>query len=125
EQVEVLSRRRTELERELTALNSRLVIIESELERLRQLDTTLTAENELATSTLRSAEETHAQKLAEISAGENEIETTRAELMNHTVAAERLLELTRQLESSLEKLTQQAEGLAREGERATAAHAER
>ena len=125
EQVEALSRRRTELERELTALNSRLVIIESELERLRQLDTTLTAENELATSTLRSAEETHAQKLAEISAGENEIETTRAELMNHTVAAERLLELTRQLESSLEKLTQQAEGLAREGERATAAHAER
>jgi chromosome segregation protein len=125
EQVETLSRRRTELERELTALNSRLVIIESELERLRQLDTTLTVENEQATTVLRSAEETHAQKLAEIGAGESEIETARAELMNHTVAAERLLELARQLETSLEKLAQQAEGLAREGERATAAHAER
>ena len=99
EQVETLSRRRTELERELTALNSRLVIIESELERLRQLDSTLTAENEQTTAVLRSAEETHAQKLAEIAAGETEIEAARAELMNHTVAAERLLELTRQLET--------------------------
>ena len=38
----------------------------------------------------------------------------------HTAAAERLHELARQLENSLEKLAQQAEGLAREGERAAA-----
>ncbi|MGZ8843415.1 MAG: hypothetical protein ACXW18_07115, partial [Pyrinomonadaceae bacterium] len=48
-----------------------------------------------------------------------------AELLRHTAGAERLHELARQLESSLEKLAQQAEGLAREGERAAAAHAER
>src|SRR5256886_8244239 len=40
-------------------------------------------------------------------------------------AAERLNELVRQLENSIEKLAQQAEGLSREGERAAAAHAER
>jgi len=74
---------------------------------------------------LRSAEESHALKLAAITAGENEIETARGELMNHTVAAERLLELARQLESSLEKLAQQADGLAREGERANVSYSER
>lgn len=125
EQIEGLSRRRTEIEREVEALNLRLEVVESELARLRQLETALTAENEQTTAVLRAAEDAHAQRLTEITLGESEIEGARAELMNHTVAAERLLELARQLENSLEKLAQQAEGLAREGERATAAHAER
>ena len=43
----------------------------------------------------------------------------------YTVAAERLSELARQMEGALEKLEQQAEGLAREGERANAAYTER
>src|SRR5947209_5457219 len=47
------------------------------------------------------------------------------ELLHHTAAAERLNELRRQIENALEKLAQQAEGLAREGERAALAHAER
>src|SRR5690349_15469415 len=123
EQIETLAKRRTEIEREVTALSDRLTVIESELDRLRTLDSTLTAENEQATSRLRSAEEIHASQLTEIAQAEQEIDSARAELLNHTVAAERLHELARQIESSLEKLTQQAEGLAREGERATAAHA--
>ena len=125
EQTETEARRRTEIEREVEALSARLVIIESELERLRTLDATLTAENEQTTTVLRSAEDTHALKLIELADSENTIETARAELMNHTVAAERFQELARQLQSTLEKLAQQAEGLAREGERAAAAHAER
>ena len=76
-------------------------------------------------SVLRDAEEAHAQKLASIADGENEIEAARAELLRHTAVSERLRELARQLENRLEKLAQQAEGLAREGERAAAAHAER
>src|SRR5215813_10978484 len=123
EQIEALAKRRTEIDREVAALANRLTVIESELDRLRSLDSTLTAENEQTTSRLRTAEETHATKLTEIAQAEQEIDSARGELLNHTVAAERLHELARQIESSLEKLAQQAEGLAREGERAAAAHA--
>jgi chromosome segregation protein len=123
EQIETLTKRRTEIEREVAALTTRLGVIESELERLRVLDSTLTAENEQSTTRLRSAEETHANKLAEVAQAEAEIESARAELLNHTLAAERLHELARQTEGSLEKVAQQAEGLAHEGERASAAHA--
>lgn len=123
EQIEALTKRRTEIEREVTALTERLNLIESELARLRELDWTLTTENEQATTGLRSAEETHAAKLADVAQAEQEIESERAELMRHTVAAERLYELARQIEGALEKVAQQAEGLAREGERATASHA--
>ncbi len=125
EQIETLTRRRTEIEREVEALNARLVIVESELERLRQTEAQLSAENEQAVLALRAAEESHARKLGEVAGSENEIESARVELLTHTAAVERLNELARQLENGLEKLTQQAEGLAREGERAAAAHAER
>ncbi len=125
EQIETLTRRRTEIEKEVEALSARLVIVESELERLRQAEAKLSTDNEQAIIALRSAEDSHAQKLSEVARAENEIETARVELLTHTAAVERLNELARQLENALEKLTQQAEGLAREGERAAAAHAER
>jgi len=125
EQVETLTKRRADIEREVEALSARLIVVESELERLRRLDATLDADNQQATIALRSTEEAHALKLSEVAQAEREIETARLELLTHTAAAERLHELARQLENSLEKLTQQAEGLAREGERAAAAHAQR
>ncbi len=125
EQIENLTKRRAEIQREVEALSARLVTIESELERLREADARLSAENEKATSALHLAEETHAHSLAEVATAEEDIEAARAELLTHTVAAERLSELARQMESALEKLAQQAEGLAREGERANAAFTER
>ena len=123
EQIEALTKRRTDIEREVAALTERLTVIESELERLRVLDSTLATENEQTTSLLRTAEETHAAKLTEVGQSEQDIEVARADLLKHTVAGERLHELARQIESTLEKLVQQAEGLAREGERATSSHA--
>ena len=125
EQIESLRQRRTEIEREVAALQARIVVVEAELERLRSLDAQLTSENDRTVSVLREAEETHAQKLALILEGENEIEAARTELLKHTAAAERLRELARQLENTLEKVTQQADGLAREGERAAVVHSER
>lgn len=125
EQIETLTKRRTDIENEVEALNSRMLIVESELERLRQAEAQLSAENERAILALRAAEESHAQKLSEVAQAEHQIETARVELLTHTAAVERLNELARQLEFALEKLTQQAEGLAREGERASAAHADR
>jgi chromosome segregation protein len=86
EQIETLAKRRMEIEREVTALSDRLTVIESELDRLRTLDSTLTAENEQATSRLRTAEESHANQLTGIAQAEQEIDGARAELLNHTVA---------------------------------------
>ena len=125
EQIETLTRRRAEIESEVEALNARLAVIETESERLRELDAKLSSESEQTINALRSAEEAHAQKLTQVAAAENAIEAARVELLTHTAAAERLSELARQLDGALEKLTQQAEGLAREGERAASAHAER
>lgn len=125
EQIGTLGRRRTEIEKEAEALSARLVVVDSELQRLRQVESKLSTDNEEAIIALRAAEDSHARKLGEVAQAENEIETARVELLTHTAAVERLNELARQLEHALEKLSQQAEGLAREGERAAAAHAER
>src|ERR1041385_3417424 len=125
EQVENLRQRRIEMEREVEALNDRMVVVDRELERLRALDAQLASENDQTVSVLRDAEDAHARKLAAITDGESDIEAARADLLTHTAVSERLRELARQLESSLEKIAQQADGLSREGERAAAAHAER
>ncbi|HEX7720608.1 MAG TPA: chromosome segregation protein SMC [Pyrinomonadaceae bacterium] len=124
-QIENFGNRRTEIEKEVEALSARIVVVDSELERLRAIDAQLAIENDQTVSVLREAEDAHAQKLAIIADGENKIDSARSELLRHTAAAERLNELVRQLENSIEKLAQQAEGLSREGERAAVAHAER
>src|SRR2546427_6561720 len=125
EQIGSLSKRRTEIERELGSLTARLAAIDAELARLQELDLRLTSESRKTLESLRTAEEAHGLKLIQVAAVEDKIEAARVALLTHTAAAERLNELARQLESSLEKLNQQAGGLAHEGERATAAHAER
>jgi chromosome segregation protein len=125
EQIDTLTKRRADIQREAELLSARLVTIESELERLREIDARLSNENQQTTESLRSAEEAHARRLAEVNTAEDEIERARTELLTHTAAAERLNELGRQLDQAVEKLSQQAEGFAREGERAAAAHAAR
>ncbi len=125
QQIEALTKRHREIESEIKGLDHRSLLVESELARLRELDTQLSAETEKTNAELRSAEGVYAQKLALVAEGENEIETARVELLTHTAAFERLNELARQLEAALAKLAQQAEGLAREGERAASVHAER
>jgi len=125
EQIGTLEARRGELQREIEALNARLVLVEAEAQRVSELEARLAAENDESALSLLSAEEAHAQKLAEVSHAETEIEETRAHLLTHTAAAERLSEIAHQLESAIERLAQQAEGLMHEGERAAKAHAER
>jgi len=125
EQIVALERRRAELEREIEALNARLVTVEAEWQRLSELEARLTAENNESALSLQTAEEAHAQKLTEVSRAEGEIEEARAQLLTHTAASERLSEIAHQLESAIERLAQQAEGLAHEGERAAKAHADR
>jgi chromosome segregation protein len=93
--------------------------------RLQQEDARLREESDRSAAELRTAEESYGGKLARATAAEIEIENARAELLSQTAIAERVREIARQLESTLERLAQQADGLAREGDRAASQHAER
>ncbi|HJP91020.1 MAG TPA: chromosome segregation protein SMC [Pyrinomonadaceae bacterium] len=125
EQLSEIERRKAEVAAEIDALTSRLVLIEAECHRLQYEDGRLREEFDQSALLLRTAEESYSQKLAAANAAEIEIESARAELLSQTAIAERLREIARQLEITLDRLSQQAEGLAREGDRAASQHAER
>jgi chromosome segregation protein len=125
EQLGEIEKRKGEVASEIEALTSRLVLIEGECRRLQDEDARLRAEFDQSALLLRTAEESYAGKLAGANDAEVEIESSRAELLAQTAIAERVREIARQLETTLERLSQQAEGLAREGDRAASQHAER
>src|SRR5204863_3501987 len=124
EQVVSLEKRKHEVSGEIDALSARLILVEAECKRLQEDDIRLRIEADQSAATLRTAEESYAEKLATASQAEAEIENARADLLKHTAVAERLREIARQLEGTLERLSVQAEGLTREGERAAAQYAE-
>jgi chromosome segregation protein len=125
DQLSEIEKRKGEVASEIEALTARLVLIESECRRLQQEDAKLRDESDQTALALRTAEESYAEKLAAANAAEIEIESARSELLSQTAIAERVREIARQLETTLERLGQQAEGLAREGDRAASQHAER
>lgn len=125
EQVISLEKRKNEVGAEIDALSGRLILVEAECKRLQEDDARLRTEADQSAACLRTAEESYAEKLSTASKAEAEIESARADLLKHTAVAERLREIARQLEGTLERLGVQAEGLTREGERAAAQHADR
>ena len=125
EQLGGIEKRKGEVAAEIEALTSRLVLIEAECHHLQAEDARLREEFDRSALLLRTAEESYSQKLTAANAAEIEIESARSELLSQTAIAERLREIARQLEATLERLSQQAEGLAREGDRAASQHAER
>ncbi|MBV9211383.1 MAG: hypothetical protein JOZ52_12170, partial [Acidobacteria bacterium] len=125
EQTIALEKRRGDLERELESLQTRLAQVALECERVRERDSLQKLESEESAQLLQSAEAAYTRRLIEAAEAEAGIESARAELLTHTAVTERLMEISRQLESALERLLLQADGLAREGERAAAIHAER
>ncbi|HEX6046496.1 MAG TPA: chromosome segregation protein SMC [Pyrinomonadaceae bacterium] len=124
EQLSDIEKRRGEVTAEIEALAARLVLIETECLRLQQEDARLREEADRSASELRLAEESYSEKLARATAAEADIENARADLLSQTAIAERVREIARQLEATLDRLFQQAEGLAREGDRAASQHAE-
>jgi chromosome segregation protein len=125
EQVVALEKRRGDLEHEIETLHARLAQVMAEASRMREHDSRQRVASEESALLLQSAEAAYTQRLVEAAEAEAEIERTRAELLTHTAVTERLMEISRQLESALERLALQAEGLEREGERAAAIHDER
>jgi chromosome segregation protein len=124
EQLASLERRNAEVKNEIERLRERLSVVEEECEALREQEGAERVASEETSRLLQTAEARYGQKVSEVALAEAEIESARAELLTHTAVAERLMEIGRQLESALERLTLQAEGLAREGERAAALHKE-
>jgi chromosome segregation protein len=124
QQFVALERRHAEVRNEIERLRERLSVVEDECEQLREQEGAERLASEETALLLQTAEALYGQKVLEVTEAESEIESARAELLTHTAVAERLMEIGRQLESALERLTLQAEGLAREGERAAALHKE-
>jgi chromosome segregation protein len=118
EQLGGLEKRKAEVIAEIEALTSRLGLIETECLRLQHEDARLREAADESSLILKDAEESYAGKLAVATGAESEIEAARTELLSQTAIAERLREIARQLEGTLQRLSQQAEGLAHEGERA-------
>jgi chromosome segregation protein len=125
DQLSDIEKRKGEVGAEIEALTARLVLIDAECHRLQHEDARLRQETDQSALLLRTAEESYAEKLSAANAAEIEIESARSELLSQTAIAERVREIARQLETTLERLSQQAEGLAREGDRAASQHAER
>ncbi|PYS48311.1 MAG: hypothetical protein DMF68_13535 [Acidobacteria bacterium] len=125
EQMLALEKRRAEVEQEIETVRERLSRVEEDCDQLREQDANLRAASEEHALVLQTAEATYGNRVLAVSDAEAEIERARAELLTHTAVAERLMEIGRQLEAALERLALQAEGLAREGERAASVYAER
>jgi chromosome segregation protein len=125
EQVVSLDKRKSEIGSEIEALSERLILVEAECNRLQEDDIRLRTEADESAETLRTAEESYGAKVSLALTAEIEIEDARTQLLKHTGVAERLREIARQLEGTLERLAVQTEGLRHEGERAQAQHAER
>jgi chromosome segregation protein len=124
EQIEALEKRLAEVRREAETVRARLAAVTTESESLVLRDVQMREEGEVAARQLSEAESAYAARVAAALEAEAAIESARGELLTHTGVAERLSEIGRQLASALDKLALQAEGLAREGERAQAAHAQ-
>ncbi|MBX7054919.1 MAG: chromosome segregation protein SMC [Pyrinomonadaceae bacterium] len=118
EQVVNLNNRTEVLRGEIAASKQRLEMLAGELERLQKDDQSEAESFGRAEAELKAAEEEYTREAASLQAVESAMETVRAELMQHTAAAERFDEIGRQLEINLEKLTMRVEGLRSEGERA-------
>ena len=124
EQIENLEKRSAVLKIEIAATEQRRKLTKTEIERLKTDEQRERAEAERNEIDLREAENKYrveANRLREI---EVELETGRGEVLRHTTAVERLSGVERQLENTIERLKERAEGLKREGERAEESRAE-
>ncbi len=123
-QLESLKERLAALQGDTEASQSRINEVFEEVKRLREEEGTHRSESDREAEELLVAEDKYQTKLAGLRATEDEQETRRVELFQHTTAIERFVEIKRQLEDSGQKLHERGNGLRQESERATATHRE-
>ncbi|HEY0428510.1 MAG TPA: chromosome segregation protein SMC [Pyrinomonadaceae bacterium] len=124
EQIAGLNNRSASLKSEIEAIEQRLKLVNSELQRLDKDERKERGAAEQVELGLREAEKKYQIKLFELNQIEAGQEAERAEVLQHTAAVERLTEIERQLENTIERLKERAEGLRREGVRAEETRAE-
>jgi chromosome segregation protein len=124
EQIAGLNSRSDILKSEIEMIEQRLKLVDSELKRLEKEEQKERAEAGKVELDLRETEKKYQTKLDELNAIEARQEAERADVLQHTAAVERLTEIERQLENTIERLKERAEGLRREGVRAEETRAE-
>src|SRR5688572_17783388 len=122
EQIVNLNNRLDAIRGEIEAIEQRLKLIDSELERLRREDQTESAQADASRLILQEAEKAYFIKLDDVRKIEDELEGHRAELLKHSAAVERFDEIARQLEANAERLAERLNGLEREAARAAEAY---
>jgi chromosome segregation protein len=118
EQIAGLNIRSESLKSEIEMIEQRLKLVDSELKRLEKDEQKERIEAGKVELDLREAERKYQTKFDELNEIEARQEAERAEVLQHTAAVERLTEIERQLENTIERLKERAEGLRREGVRA-------
>jgi chromosome segregation protein len=124
EQVVGLRERSANLKNEIEATTQKLKLFKTEIERLKKEEEKERAEAGKSELALREADRKYQEKLTGLNKIESEIEAERQEVLQHSTAFERLMEIRRQLENTGERLSERFEGLQREGERARETFAE-
>lgn len=114
DQIVSLNTRCETLRTEIAAAEERFKLLGVELERLKEEEQHEAAEHAKAEASLRSAEDDHRREADALAAIEISIETLRSDLVQHTAAAERFDEISRQVGGNLERLQTRLDSLERE-----------
>lgn len=122
DQIVSFNSRSESLRGEIAASEERLKLLAGELDRLRADEQRETASSGTAQLELHSSEESHREAAEAFGSIERSLELARAELMQHTAAAERFDEIATQLQNNIERLETRATGLDAEGVRAADTH---
>lgn len=118
EQIRNLTTRTETLSGDEKAARMRLGMIVEEIERLEKAEAKETGQAEAAELELRDAEKIYTEKVFAAKKIEEELESRRGELLQHTAAVERFGEIDRQLKLNIDRLSERLEGLKREQIRA-------
>lgn len=118
DQIVNLNNRCETLKTEIRASKERLASLGVEIEKFRRDEQNESSEHAKAESVLRESEDDYRREAAALAAIESSIEKLRAELMQHTGAAERFDEIARQLNNNIERLLMRSDGLDKEANRA-------
>lgn len=122
EQIVNLNNRLEALRAESTTANERLKLTDAEGERLEIEEAREGEAADASRLLLVEAEKLYSEKIGDVRAIESDLDARRGELMTHTASVERFDEIVRQLTLNVERLSQRAEGLTREGIRADEVH---
>ncbi|QQS42747.1 MAG: chromosome segregation protein SMC [Acidobacteriota bacterium] len=120
-----LAERGTAVAADLRATNARIKELEEEIRRLENEEAKEREASDKQKARLKEAETVYAGKLQDLNELEKSLDAQRSEHLQHNAAVERLGEIGRQFESSIERLRQRTEGLEREHHRAEQTHQER